>query len=185
MAAGQLSLTRRALLAGACAAPVAVTGGDRVFVQVSDDAERDRPWRLALDRFREVDALLAEAARTEDEHYYDRLGARHDSAVKRLLLTPAPDAAALAFKLDLLVAEQAWEMRGGELCMAALKRGCASPRSRLIGSMLRRLSRFAALRAQPLFVSREAAKARSRRWMADQSGMTSRATSSMDMAPSL
>jgi len=122
MAAGQLSLTRRALLAGACTAPVVPTGGHRVSVQVSEDAERDGPWRLALDRFREADALLAEAARTEDEEYYDRLGARHDSAVKRLLLTPAPDAAALAFKLDLLVAEQAWEMRGGELCMAALKR---------------------------------------------------------------
>ena len=35
---------------------------------------------------------------------------------------PAPDLGALAFKLDLLVAQQAWEMGDGELCLAALQR---------------------------------------------------------------
>jgi hypothetical protein len=69
---------------------------------------------------------------------YDRLGARHDVAVKALLRTPAPHLPALAFKLDLLIGEQAWEMTGGELCLAALRRdahrfarGCSGSRGGL------------------------------------------------------
>lgn len=53
---------------------------------------------------------------------YDRPGARHDAALKALLRTPAPHLAALAFKPDLLIAEQAWEITGGELCLAAIRR---------------------------------------------------------------
>ena len=115
MAAGQLSLTRRALLAGACAAP-AVAGG---AVLETEDGGR---WRLAVDRFREADARLAAAAHSEDESLYDRLGARHNAAVKALLRTPAPTLVALALKLDLLISQQAWEMTGGELCLESLRR---------------------------------------------------------------
>jgi hypothetical protein len=60
----------------------------------------------------------------------DRLGARHDRALVRLLTTPAPDAAALADKLDLLIAHQASELRAGDACLAALEadaRGLATP----------------------------------------------------------
>jgi hypothetical protein len=42
--------------------------------------------------------------------------------MKALLRTPAPSLVALAFKLDLLISEQAWEMTGGELCLASLRR---------------------------------------------------------------
>jgi hypothetical protein len=56
------------------------------------------------------------------EALYDRLGDRHDAAVKRLLATPAPDCGALAVKLETLFGEQAWEMRGGELLLAAVLR---------------------------------------------------------------
>jgi hypothetical protein len=42
--------------------------------------------------------------------------------VKGLLRAPAPDLAALAAKLDLAVAQAAWELTGGEKCMAALHR---------------------------------------------------------------
>jgi hypothetical protein len=56
----------------------------------------------------------------EDEALYDRLGDRHDAAMKRMLRTPAPDLGALAVKLETLFGEQAWEMRGGELCLAAI-----------------------------------------------------------------
>ena len=114
MAAGQLSLTRRALLAGACAAP-AVAGGAGL------ESKGEGRWRLALERFREADVRLA-AAQGEDERSYDRLGARHDSAVKALLRTPAPTLVALAFKLDLLISQLAWEMTGGELCLESLRR---------------------------------------------------------------
>jgi hypothetical protein len=112
---GQLSLTRRALLAGACAAP-AVAGGAVL------ESKGEARWRLALDRFREADARLAAAAHGDDERLYDRLGARHDSAIKALLRTPAPTLVALAFKVDLLILEQAWELTGGELCLGSLRR---------------------------------------------------------------
>ena len=54
-----------------------------------------------------------------DEAFSD-LGARHDRAVQRLLLAPAPDLHALAAKLALLGREQAWELPCGEECVAAL-----------------------------------------------------------------
>lgn len=122
MAAGQLSLTRRALLAGACAAPLAGGGGDVVADGVREAANGDGVWRSALRRLNEAEALMMQAGDTQDERLYDRLGARHDAALKALLRTPAPHLAALAFKLDLLIAEQAWEITGGELCLAALRR---------------------------------------------------------------
>ncbi len=78
-------------------------------------------WDRALARLREADARLAAAAHSHDESFYDRLGARHDSAVKALLRTPAPTLVALAFKLDLLISQQAWEMTGGELCLLSLR----------------------------------------------------------------
>jgi len=87
-----------------------------------DQVRHDEKWVSALDRFREADSRLAAAAHGEDERLYDRLGARHDSAVKALLRTPAPTLVALAFKLDLLISEQAWEMTGGELCLGSLRR---------------------------------------------------------------
>ena len=73
-------------------------------------------------RLSEAEALMMQAGDTQDERLYDRLGARHDAALKGLLRTPAPNSAALAFKLDLLVVEQAWEITGGELRLAALRR---------------------------------------------------------------
>ena len=121
MAAGQLSLTRRALLAGACAAPLA-GGGDVVASGVREASDGEGRWRSALRRLSEAEAFLVQAGDTQDERLYDRLGARRDAALKALLRTPAPHLAALAFKLDLLIAEQAWEITGGELCLAALRR---------------------------------------------------------------
>jgi hypothetical protein len=122
MAAGQLSLTRRALLAGACATPLAGGGGDRVAGRVREASDGDGRWGSALRRLSEAQALMIQADDTQDERLYDRLGARRDAALKALLRTPAPHLAALALKLDLLIAEQAWEITGGELCLAALQR---------------------------------------------------------------
>jgi len=76
----------------------------------------------ALGRFRAADAAIGAVPHSKDEALYDRLGERHDAAIKRLLRTPAPDARGLAVKLELLFAEQAWEMAGGELCLAAVLR---------------------------------------------------------------
>jgi hypothetical protein len=98
--------------------------------QVRGDAEvvagaADRGWNLALAVWRRAEGALAAASGVEDEALYDRLGARHDRALTRLLLQPAPDGAAFSEKLELAVQHLAWEFGAGEACMAAL---CADAR---------------------------------------------------------
>jgi hypothetical protein len=121
MAAGQLSLTRRALLAGACAAPLG-GGPDDVTDQVRGAPDGEGRWDSALRRLSQAEVLMIQVDDTQNEGLYDRLGARRDAALKALLRTPAPHLAGLAFKLDLLIAEQAWEITGGELCLASIRR---------------------------------------------------------------
>ena len=97
-------------------------------------------WDRALARYRAAEAALAAVAGTEDEDVYDRHLLRFNAALKKLLRTPAPacpeprrGAAALAFKLELTIEHLAWELTGGERCMAALlqdaRRLAASPAS--------------------------------------------------------
>jgi len=132
-------VSRRALLAGACAAPVA--GFASPFIPsaveghpVSDDAQQSfvvTNWDRTLKKYRKAEAALTAAAHTEDEALYDRLG-RHGvyperlqgsrRALQRLLLTPAPTIAALALKLDLALYEAAEEFLGPASAMKALKR---------------------------------------------------------------
>ena len=88
-----------------------------------DDAGEPRAatiWHRAVAHLQRAETLLAAAGRTEDDDLYDRLGARHDRALVRLLLTPAPHLAALADKLDLLIAHQAWELTAGDSCLRSL-----------------------------------------------------------------
>jgi hypothetical protein len=68
-----------------------------------------------------AEAALAAAAGVPDE-VYDPIGARHEAAFQRLLRTPAPDAAALARKLELALDERAGEFFGDEAAMKAMKR---------------------------------------------------------------
>jgi hypothetical protein len=96
-------------------------------------------WERAVAHLQRAETLLAAAGRTEDDDLYDRLGARLDCALVRLLLTPAPHLAALADKLDLLIAHQAWEFTAGEACLGALSADAhrlariASPSAALAG----------------------------------------------------
>ena len=137
MAAGQLSLTRRALLA-ACAAPAlapasafghtgrdnATTGAeahDLLDVSSWPDDPVEDAWDYALAEYRLRDLELAEAAHTEDEDLYDRLGERHDDALQNLLRTPAPDVASLAVKLDLALDDRTLEYFGDLAGMRAIK----------------------------------------------------------------
>jgi hypothetical protein len=78
-------------------------------------------WDRALARFQKAEAALAAAARAPEE-VYDRVSTRHDAALRRLLLTPAPDPAALARKLDLALDERSLEFAGDAAAMKALKR---------------------------------------------------------------
>ena len=136
MAVAQLNLSRRALLGAAFAAPVlgAVEGpvlSALPAALASYDGEGPAPpaahpsrtvtlWNRARARFEAADAALSALAGTPDEDLYDRAGTRHDCALVRLLRTPAPHAAALADKIDLLIAHQAWEFRAADACLAAL-----------------------------------------------------------------
>jgi hypothetical protein len=68
-----------------------------------------------------AEAALAAAAGADDD-VYDPIGARHEVAFQRLLRTPAPDAAALARKLELALDERAGEFFGDQAAMRAIKR---------------------------------------------------------------
>ena len=156
MAAAHLSLTRRALLAGACTVPFAAGAasahvatprhpeqgshqsttlmgfrdsgpmntqveGSRTPCSWIADQVRNDDWDRALKNYQKAEAALAAAAHTDNEALYDRLGTRHDRALQRLLLTPAPTIAALALKLDLTLYERAEEFLGDAPAMRALK----------------------------------------------------------------
>jgi hypothetical protein len=81
----------------------------------------DGRWERALAGLAAAEAALAAAAGAPDE-VYDPIGARHEAAFQRLLRTPAPDAAALARKLELALDERAGEFFGDEAAMKAIKR---------------------------------------------------------------
>jgi hypothetical protein len=134
MAVAELIVSRRALLAAACAPLLSrhpgLDPGSRNntatparAAEWTDSRLRgdDVKWRMALARYRAAEAALTAAAHIEDETRYDRLGARHDAALKRLLRTSAQGLLAFAFKLELAIEHQAWELTGGDLCLAALK----------------------------------------------------------------
>jgi len=139
MAHGQHKLSRRALLGAVCAAPAlsvipaeAGTSGRPApspahwgpGLRQDDEAAESCAvtiWDRAFARFQKAQASLDAAARTPDEYLYDRLGARHDRAMRRLLRTPAPDLPALVAKLDLALDERSGEFFGGEADMKAIK----------------------------------------------------------------
>ena len=58
------------------------------------------------------------AVRVLEERFGD-LDSLRLAALRRLFLIPAPDLAALALKLDLAAADQAWELTGCETCLEA------------------------------------------------------------------
>jgi hypothetical protein len=148
MAAAQHKLSRRALLAGACALPLArhsgldpepkTTAGQSmnaaatsarttVFMDPGlrrDDEKSwdDGKWQEALARFREADEALEALVHCPNQRVYDRALGRHSTALARLLRTPAPDLAAAAKKLELIVRHHVFEMRFGEAAIAVLRR---------------------------------------------------------------
>jgi len=59
------------------------------------------------------------ACRDLEERFGDLNDLRH-AALRRLLRIPSPDLAALALKLELVVADQAWELVDTETCLEAI-----------------------------------------------------------------
>lgn len=160
MAAREHKVSRRFLLGTACAAPLArhpgldpgptrhpgLDPGPTLLLpapdegrwipdQVRNDDERESfvvtKWDRALAHYRAAEAALA-AAPHADDSTFDRLLGQVLRALRHLLRIPAPDLPALATKLDLLVAHEAWELNFAEPSLLALRqdarRLAASPR---------------------------------------------------------
>ena len=79
-------------------------------------------WDRALARFREAQAVLDSARSEPDQDRYDALLDSQSEALCALLGLPAPDLGGIAAKLDVIVAEQAWELTGSEDCLEILRR---------------------------------------------------------------
>jgi hypothetical protein len=100
------------------------------------EAALRRSWEVALARFRRAEAALAHCRAEQaalpaalrawpySQALDDAFGRLEDlrlAALRRLLRAPAPDLAALALKIDLLIDDQAWELTGAERCLARLR----------------------------------------------------------------
>lgn len=92
----------------------------------------EEKWQRALARLRTAEAEVRAVARltaggtAEEEEalqeaYDARLG-EHSAALLRLMKVRAPDLAALALKIELVIDEEVGTLTGGEFCLAALKR---------------------------------------------------------------
>jgi hypothetical protein len=139
MAARRHNLTRRALLGAGVVLPVlpgaacaaAAIGAD----QAQEVAAAAARWARTLSAYRRAEARVAAfkaeeallpperrewpAVRVLEERFGD-LDSRRLAALRRLFRIPAPDLAALSLKLDLVVADQAWELTGCETCLEAI-----------------------------------------------------------------
>lgn len=140
MAASDHDPSRRALLGAAVALPLASSlrgvGEGGFFAGAAapvplDPARRGEDWRRALAAFeaaegelRRFEAFCSGRPYEEQEALEDECGARGSAlyaALRTLLRAPAPNVAALAVKLDLVVAHDVGTLTGGEACLAALR----------------------------------------------------------------
>ena len=126
MASGEHSYTRRAIL-GAAGAVLVVGEGAPVL---GAGAKPSRALAVAgvgraEARLRGLEAAasapgLCFAVCAAEERAGEALSDFY-AALRRLLALPAPDGAALAMKVALVVDHQVAELTGGDACMAALK----------------------------------------------------------------
>ena len=113
-----------AALERARAAEHAFRDGPMAAADRAYDAVRAR-WPsdhdFAADPVARTARRAAFAAHGRWEKRLNDLEAAHERAIRRLLLAPAPDPAALATKIALAVDHEVWENEDAERCMAALK----------------------------------------------------------------
>jgi hypothetical protein len=113
-----------AALREAEAAVAAYRAGDYLPAHEIHAAIRGR-WPIPYDFAADPQARAAvSAALAEFQPFEDRLnalGSVRDTALKRLLRSPAPDLPALALKIELIVDEEVATLAGGERCLAALR----------------------------------------------------------------
>jgi hypothetical protein len=144
MVDGQHKLSRRALLGAVCASPalsvIPAEAGTSGRPAPSPSPwgpgfRRDDEWEKALARFQQAQTILDAAKSEPDQDAYDALLDTHSDALRTLLALPAPDLPALAAKLDVITAHQAWENSGSEDCLETLRqdaRRLAAPPSELV-----------------------------------------------------
>jgi hypothetical protein len=118
--------------ARAVAEGVAARGAGAGEAAAQEGAKAAARWARTLGAYRRAEARVAAfkaaeralaperrewpAVRELEERFGD-LDSLRLAALRRLFLIPAPDLAALALKLDLAVADQAWELTGCETCL--------------------------------------------------------------------
>ncbi|HEY7811135.1 MAG TPA: hypothetical protein VIA98_12220 [Allosphingosinicella sp.] len=121
MVAGQHKLSRRALLAGVCAVPAVPLFAEAAPPRDPGHEVRSAAWAKALARLRRAEAEISALAHSDDQDAYDEAVGRQNVALGRLLKAPAPDLAAIGLKVDLIAAEQAWELTFGNAAFTALR----------------------------------------------------------------
>lgn len=122
MAAAQHKLSRRTLL-GAALTPLILSGAEPRRSPVSKDpSPSSENWNRALAAFRRAEATVKSAESCADDELFDRLLGRSGKALRHLLRTSAPDLAALATKIELVVDLDVASLAGGEPCLSSLKR---------------------------------------------------------------
>jgi hypothetical protein len=133
------NLSRRALLGvgvGACAVAGGGRGAAVPLAPVSGPVRSASAagWDRAVAALRRAEARVAAFEAEEGllpaerkalacdalEERFERLDKLRLAAVRRLLRLPARDLPAMALKLDLAVAEQAWEASGSEHCLVLI-----------------------------------------------------------------
>jgi hypothetical protein len=87
-----------------------------------DQVRHDEQWQKAVARYARAEAAVEAAGRREDDDVFDRALGRFNAALARLLRTAAPDLAAVARKLDLILRHSVFELTFGEACFEALGR---------------------------------------------------------------
>ena len=133
MGAAEHKLSRREALAGACAGaavplprhPELVSGSSSSPAVPDQDwmlkqVQHDEKWQRALARYTRAEAEIEALKHSEDEDLYDRAVDRQITTLGRLLKAPAPDLAAAALKLDLIVRHVAWELRYSDAAFSVL-----------------------------------------------------------------
>ncbi len=136
MASGRHNVSRRAVLGAGVDACVAAPAAAAVAGDAAASAATvQRRWTRTLAAYRRAEARVAafkaaEALLPPEQREWpavkpleDRFGDLDSlrlAALRRLFRIPAPDLAALSLKLDLALADQAWELEGCEGCLAAM-----------------------------------------------------------------
>ena len=122
MAAREHRVSRRVLLGAACGCAFAGPAGAFPSSSSQQRLGSTQRWNRALAACQHAEAVLDAAIHEPDEDLYGDLVVAFNRTLRTLLRTPAPDLPALSVKLGLAVDHYAWELTGGEACMAALSR---------------------------------------------------------------